>query len=1277
MSNKPVKQLLAGAERQEEFFPKQFMENIIDENTGENLYTYLSKFNHINVGYVANVISARKSVPNIFRRTGFYITYYIDDKPTTEFYIGTKVEAGIEESWIADDKWELFDGVGAIESHSITLDQLSDQVLALLGQGEHNIVNYPDGEDLDQYDICGNNGKYEINVLKFKDKKYNPANFSGDGYIILRKNIVDNKNILTADMISEKNTYYEVRYDFDLNGETIILPENTSLVFKGGHINNGTVIFNKGTILGIITFTDFGTATTNGVYREGLVMHTGEALQWWDGTKWKNFGEGDTSLAGAEVEDVETTKEIATASARLDNNIIKFSFGIPRGEPGKDGQNGQDGRPGQDGNGIAYINILAYTSTDDDTPPEIPVGGSYNFEDHIMTYPDGWYRDLNEQEGIVWMSQNTYNSDGTNTGWSEPFRISGPAGSQGKDGSVFEYIYKLSKTQNEKPSKPESVQEDDYVPEGWEDSPQGISEENTVEWVCLRIKVNNTWGDFTVPTIWSKWGVDGTDGDGVEYIYTITTGEDKPATPSTSEQTDEYIPPQGDNENPWTDNPTGVSVESQFEWVSIRKFRDGQWGAFSEPVIWAHYGINGTNGTIPNWKTYVYKKSDSKPEKPTSTDIVPEGWSDYPDNTGQWWQCIGTVNGETNKVTSWSEVLPVNGRDGTAQDGKFTEFRFAANDSKNTPPDLTNNVRTPSGWSTEPPTLTDGQFLWLTTAVINSNDTLYSNWTTPVRISGEQGPQGGVGPAGPPGGTGPTGPSGVPGVSIDVRYCIGTEDTPNGSSSPSGDNPDGWFEYIPKTDDQHPYIWCIQGKRVYSSAEDETGSINWSSPFRLSGTNGAPGSTGRKGQIIYPAGIYNVNATYVTDDNKAPYVLDTTDGKFYVLNAIMTWKGVEQDNKTPADSYKDSGGLIWMQFDMFDAIFTKIGIISNGLIGSAVFNGDYMFSQQGINPKNSNAITTEYQNFNPNNPFSSNNTFIPNICINYKTGEAWFAAGKVYFGKNGEGYVSNGAISWDSTGTASIKIIYNKVIDYIKVSSGNKIVTLDKNSPNNWDTSGTFQNSRYTTITLPDAADAKGKQFIFANLAKFDTSSMENTEAIRLNIPGDYDYYDIFLNRWRTITDGRQISISSSCEENPVVIRSDGEKWIISEGKFYSNQGSLVFSARDSNNLIYTNYYGDYNDGTTVTLCPNAMYVEIDCGSASPTLNTLALKPIGAYVGHINTRFLIKSIRGNLTVKIDKSSDLDSHNYENSTVTLTSGKVYLLSYTYGGLTNTISAIELG
>lgn len=40
-------------------------------------------------------------------------------------------------------------------------------------------------------------------------------------------------------MINQPNTIYEIRYDFDLNRETINVPENCTLKFEGGSLMNG------------------------------------------------------------------------------------------------------------------------------------------------------------------------------------------------------------------------------------------------------------------------------------------------------------------------------------------------------------------------------------------------------------------------------------------------------------------------------------------------------------------------------------------------------------------------------------------------------------------------------------------------------------------------------------------------------------------------------------------------------------------------------------------------------------------------------------------------------------------------------------------------------------------------------------------------------------------------------------------------------------------------------------------------------------------------------
>lgn len=49
------------------------------------------------------------------------------------------------------------------------------------------------------------------------------------------------RNILTPIMMNQPNTIYVIRYDFDLNGETIEMQEGCTLKFEGGSLHNGIV----------------------------------------------------------------------------------------------------------------------------------------------------------------------------------------------------------------------------------------------------------------------------------------------------------------------------------------------------------------------------------------------------------------------------------------------------------------------------------------------------------------------------------------------------------------------------------------------------------------------------------------------------------------------------------------------------------------------------------------------------------------------------------------------------------------------------------------------------------------------------------------------------------------------------------------------------------------------------------------------------------------------------------------------------------------------------
>lgn len=191
---------------------------------------------------------------------------------------------------------------------------------------------------------------------------------------------------------------------------------------------------------------------------------------------------------------------------------------------------------------------------------------------------------------FVYMSQAMLNARTNTFGkWSTPIRITGLNGENGADGTDIEFIY-LRNT-GDTPSKPASENKDDYVPSGWTDSPSGITATYQYEWVCVRTKPSGsgTWSAYSTPVIWAKWGDKGTDGDGMEYIFQRTEVETAPSTPLVFSPNAGFVP------SGWTDEPSGVSADYPFEWVSMRKKTNGVWGGFSEPTLWNNYVVWNPN----------------------------------------------------------------------------------------------------------------------------------------------------------------------------------------------------------------------------------------------------------------------------------------------------------------------------------------------------------------------------------------------------------------------------------------------------------------------------------------------------------------------------------------------------------------------------------------------------------------------------------------------------------------------------------------------------------
>lgn len=171
--------------------------------------------------------------------------------------------------------------IGAvIQPGSIKPNDLSLAVLELIGYG--NITNLPDEEDLTCVKKC--NG---TKVLKFKDKQYVENSFTGDGIIYLRKNWVGNVNVLDQCAINKSNTIYIIKYDFCLYGKTIIVPENVTLDFQGGHILNGTLILNKTKVKGIVgSIYDYLKCDVVGTFLDGQISYENDKVCYWKTNKF-------------------------------------------------------------------------------------------------------------------------------------------------------------------------------------------------------------------------------------------------------------------------------------------------------------------------------------------------------------------------------------------------------------------------------------------------------------------------------------------------------------------------------------------------------------------------------------------------------------------------------------------------------------------------------------------------------------------------------------------------------------------------------------------------------------------------------------------------------------------------------------------------------------------------------------------------------------------------------------------------------------------------------
>lgn len=258
------------------------------------------------------------------------------------------------------------------------------------------------------------------------------------------------------------------------------------------------------------------------------------------------------------------------------------------------------------------------------------------------------------------VGQNLYVWDGDS--WVNAGQFKGDKGENGADGlnGVNAYVHiKYAK----------SLKTND-----WSDN-NGETPDKYIGIYCDSLPTDSlTWSKYS----WSKWK--GDDGFGYEYIYKRTTSSSAPSTPTTTSQSDDYVP------SGWTDDPSGVNATYKYEWLCYRKKVDGKWGSFigsaannAVAALWAKFGTDGADGS--------------------------------------------------------------DGSDGA--DAPYYEIRYAKNGSTTSAPSLTKTALNPSGWTTTQPSVSTGYYLWMTIAKKSADgSTLIEQWSTPIRITPYDGTDG-------------------------------------------------------------------------------------------------------------------------------------------------------------------------------------------------------------------------------------------------------------------------------------------------------------------------------------------------------------------------------------------------------------------------------------------------------------------------------------------------------------------------------------------------------
>lgn len=418
-------------------------------------------------------------------------------------------------------------------------------------------------------------------------------------------------------------------------------------------------------------------------------------------------------------------------------------------------------------------------------------------------------------------------------------------------------------------------------------------------------------------------GKDGSDGTDYERVFIHTTEENRPSTPATS-QTDDYIP------SGWHDDPIGVSESLPFEWVSEREKKNGVWGNFSTPALWAKYGFDGKG---VKYVDVLYAISTSNTTAPTT------GWqTDAPawENGKYIWSKTVTTYSD-DSVEETSPVCITGGAGATGKGVKtITEYYYMSTSA---------TTLTGGSWSTTRPTWENGKYIW-TKSIITYTDNTTSE-TPGICVTGEKGES----------------------ITAMGRWYTGLIVPKQGVVTMGGSS------YIAKKETTNPPLWTVttsSGQRIKQTQDGGktygyilSGEMN-SAEYDLlaskgdtgapgkDGTNGTDGKDGEQGiqGCITRHSEWAVGVTYRNDEA-------LTSGTRYVdiamirNNAAIDGWDVYKCNTTHTSSESNKPGVsssTWTKLSGVGPIYTSLVIAKNASI-------DFMQGNQLLIKKDDGTVT--------------------------------------------------------------------------------------------------------------------------------------------------------------------------------------------------------------------------------------------------------------------------------------------------------------------------------